>query len=283
MTPEKPARKLVVGPGAVRTCGAILVCAFVLVGAACGGGGPANDPSQASEERAEKGAASQGATAKGAKEEAGVAANEAGTAEERPAKEKAPGEGTLEPAEAGSGEAAELARAQVSPKEIQNMLPADGKRPDPARPVPEDPPEGIEVYPATTNKLTEGPIEYDRSPPTNGKHDPLWQNCGAYERPIKDRHVVHSMDHGVVWITHRPDLPADALEALRSYGEEGYVIVSPYPGLDAPVVATAWRVQLELDGADDPRLREFVDGFRRSEISPLSGNRCEGGVGDPER
>jgi hypothetical protein len=48
------------------------------------------------------------------------------------------------------------------------------------------------------------------------------------------------------------------------------------------VVATSWRVQLELDGADDPRLREFVDGFRNSEIAPLSGNRCEGGVGNPE-
>ncbi|HEV2093476.1 MAG TPA: DUF3105 domain-containing protein [Rubrobacter sp.] len=185
-------------------------------------------------------------------------------------------------AKAESGEAAELAAAKVSPKEIQNMLPADGKQPDPARPLPEDPPEGIEVYPATTNKLTEGPIEYDRSPPTNGKHDPLWQNCGAYERPVKDRHAVHSMDHGVVWITHSPDLPADAIETLRSYGEEKYVIVSPYPGQEAPVVATSWRVQLELDGAEDPRLREFVDGFRVSEIAPLSGNRCEGGVGDPK-
>jgi len=189
-------------------------------------------------------------------------------------------ETTAAPAE--SGEAAELAKAKVSPKEIQNMLPADGKQPDPPRPVPEDPPEGIEVYPATTNKLTEGRIEYDRSPPTNGRHDPLWQNCGVYERPIKNRHAVHSMDHGVVWITHSPDLPAEEMETLRSYGEEEYVIVSPYPGQDAPVVATSWRVQLELDGADDPRLREFVDGFRNSEIAPLSGNRCEGGVGNPE-
>ncbi len=180
-----------------------------------------------------------------------------------------------------AGEAAELAKAKVSPKEIQNMLPADGKQPDPARPLPEDPPEGIEVYPATTNKTVEGPIEYERRPPTNGDHDPLWQNCGAYERPIKDRHAVHSMDHGVVWITHSPGLPAGAVETLRSYGEERYVIVSPYPGQDAPVVATSWRVQLELDGANDPRLREFVDGFQSSEIAPLSGNRCEGGVGDP--
>jgi hypothetical protein len=39
---------------------------------------------------------------------------------------------------------------------------------------------------------------------------------------------------------------------------------------------------LKLDGASDPRLRKFVDQFRISEIAPLSGNRCVGGVGNPE-
>lgn len=181
-----------------------------------------------------------------------------------------------------SGEAAELATAKTSPEEIQNMLPADGKKPDPARPLPENPPEGIEVYPATTNKTTRGPIEYDRSPPTNGEHDPLWQNCGVYEKPIKDRHAVHSLDHGVVWITHQPGLPANQTEELRSYGSEDNVIVSPYPGQDAPVTVTSWRVQLELEDANDPRLRQFVDGFRNSELAPLSGNRCTLGVGNPQ-
>jgi hypothetical protein len=90
------------------------------------------------------------------------------------------------------------------------------------------------------------------------------------------------MDHGVVWITHRPDLPRRQIEALRPYGDEGYVIVSPYPGQDAPVIATSWRVQLKLEGAEDPRLRQFVEGFRISELSPLSGNRCTLGVGDPK-
>jgi hypothetical protein len=182
----------------------------------------------------------------------------------------------------GSGEAAELARAEVGKREITNMLPADGKKPDSPRPLPENPPEGVVVYPATTNRTVEGSIGYDREPPTNGNHAPLWQNCGFYREPVQDRHAVHSMDHGVVWITYRPDLPPQQLETLRSYGNENYVIVSPYPGQDAPVVATSWRVQLELNGADDPRLDRFVDQFKISELAPLSGNRCELGVGRPE-
>jgi hypothetical protein len=182
---------------------------------------------------------------------------------------------------AASGEAAELARAEVGKNEISNMMPAGGEKPDPAQPLPKNPPKGIQVYPATTNRTVEGAINYDRKPPTNGNHAPLWQNCGFYGEPIQDRHAVHSMDHGVVWITHRPDLTEQQRETLRPYGNENYVIVSPYPGQDAPVIATSWRVQLELDGSKDPRLQQFVDQFKISELAPLSGNRCDLGVGKP--
>jgi Protein of unknown function (DUF3105) len=185
-------------------------------------------------------------------------------------------------AESVSGEAAQLARAEIGEHEIVNMLPADGNKPDAPQPLPEDPPGGIEVYPATTNRTVEGPIEYDRNPPTNGNHAPLWQNCGFYGEPIQDRHAVHSMDHGVVWITYRPDLPQQQIKTLRPYGRANYVIVSPYPGQDSPVIATSWRVQLELNSANDPRLERFVNEFKVSELAPLSGNRCTLGVGDPE-
>ncbi len=277
MTLEKLARKLVFGHDAVRTAGnLLLLCAFVLVGAACGGGGPADDAPQASKERAGKGTVSQVGQGDAAKEEkkeagaeAGAAANETGAAEEKPTKER-DAEETLEPAE-----------AKVGPKEITNMLPADGKKPDPAQPPPENPPEGVKTFPATTNRVVNEPVDYRREPPTNGDHAPLWQNCGFYEKPIKEEHAVHSMDHGVVWITYHPDLPVGKVNALRPYGEEEYVVVSPYPGQDAPVIATAWRNQLELGGVGDPRLRRFVDQFRVSQTAPLSGNRCVGGVGNP--
>ena len=249
MNTRNLARRSGTNPRGVWSLVAILASVFVL--AACGGEDPSGDAPDASGDGSQT------------------------------ISEKTTGEATRLEA-AGSSEAAELARAEVGKKEISNMVPADGKKPDPARPLPDDPPDGIEVYPATTNRTLEGAIEYEREPPTNGDHDPLWQNCGFYENPVKDRHAVHSMDHGVVWITYRPDLPIGQVDELRPYGREDYVIVSPYPGQEAPVIATSWRVQLELDGPDDPRLRRFVDQFRISEIAPLSGNRCTGGVGNPK-
>ena len=246
---ENPVPEVRTSPRGVKVAALILCSVFVL--AACGGDTTGNAPQEAP-----------------------------GEASETSASEPTVSERT-DAAAAGTDEAAELARAEVGRKEITNMMPADGKKPDPPRPLPDDPPAGIEVYPATTNRTTGEPVDYEREPPTNGDHDPLWQNCGFYERPVKDRHAVHSMDHGVVWVTYSPDLPGGQVDELRSYGEEGYVIVSPYPGQDAPVISTSWRVQLELDGPDDPRLRRFVDQFRISEIAPLSGNRCTGGVGKP--
>ena len=185
--------------------------------------------------------------------------------------------------ETTSGEVALTpAEATVGPDENSNMLPAGGREPDPDQPPPEDPPEGVRTYPATTNNTVEGSISYDRDPPTNGDHSPIWQNCGFYGEPVENETAVHSMDHGAVWITYQPDLPADQIETLRGLGQEEYVLVSPYPGLSAPVVATAWRNQLELEETDDPRLRQFVDQFRILETAPLSGNKCFSGRGEPE-
>jgi hypothetical protein len=161
-------------------------------------------------------------------------------------------------------------------------MPASGREEDPAQAPPENPPEGVETFPATTNGNVQGSITYDQDPPTNGDHAPYWLNCGFYSSSVENEAAVHSMDHGAVWITYRPDLPEDQVNTLRDLAREGYVLVSPYQGLRAPVIATAWRNQLELEGTDDPRLRQFVDQFRVSETAPRSGNGCDNGRGQPE-
>lgn len=96
-----------------------------------------------------------------------------------------------------SGDGLTPAEATVGPNESSNMVPAGGAEPDPAQP-PENPPEGVRTFPAITNELVEGEVDYERTPPTNGDHDPLWQNCGFYEEPVRDEHAVHSLDHGAV-------------------------------------------------------------------------------------
>jgi hypothetical protein len=235
-----------------RVAAAILASVSVL--AACGGEGSSGNAPEKS----------------GGGSRAGAASEEGG----------APGGATTE--KTAAEEALTPAEARIGPKESSNMVPAGGKKPDPAQPPPQDPPEGVETFPATTNRIVEGDVEYPRKPPTNGDHAPLWQNCGFYEKPIRDENAIHSLDHGAVWITYRKELPQEQLDTLRHLARERYVLVSPYPGQPAPVIATAWRNQLRLDSADDPRLPQFVDQFRVTETAPLSGNGCTGGVGNPK-
>jgi hypothetical protein len=52
-------------------------------------------------------------------------------------------------------------------------------------------------------------------PPVGGIHSGIWQNCGIYDEPVLAKNAVHSMEHGAVWITYRPDLPAGDVDRLR--------------------------------------------------------------------
>jgi hypothetical protein len=52
---------------------------------------------------------------------------------------------------------------------------------------------------------------------------------------VRNETAVHSMEHGAVWITYRPDLPAEQVDKPRELAtSKTYVLVSPYPDLQAP-------------------------------------------------
>ncbi|MBA3777841.1 MAG: DUF3105 domain-containing protein [Chloroflexi bacterium] len=128
----------------------------------------------------------------------------------------------------------------------------------------------------------QGSVAYEQRPPVGGDHAPIWQNCGFYDAPIADENVVHSLEHGAVWIAYRPELPDDQKARLRSIAySQIHILVSPYDGLSAPVVTTAWGRQLAVDGPDDPRLRQFIQAFRLAATAPERGGACTEGVGTP--
>ncbi|WP_369055930.1 DUF3105 domain-containing protein [Kineococcus terrestris] len=129
---------------------------------------------------------------------------------------------------------------------------------------------------------TEEPQDYAESPPVGGPHHPVWQNCGVYEEPVPDEHAVHSLEHGAVWITYRPDLPAEQVEQLReAVSGRPYTLLSPREDLPSPVVLSAWNNQLTLDSADDPRLNAFLARFVQGAQTPEPGALCTNGVGTP--
>lgn len=144
------------------------------------------------------------------------------------------------------------------------------------------PPEGVQTLAIASSEHVQGPVEYPQTPPVGGPHNPAWQDCKFYDAPVANVHAVHSLEHGAVWITYRPDLPADQVATLRTLAEsESLVLVSPYEGLPTPVIASAWGRQLQLDSVNDPRLIQFVQFFQGGPQTPEPGARCDGGVAEP--
>ena len=124
-------------------------------------------------------------------------------------------------------------------------------------------------------------IPFEETPPMGGPHAGVWQNCGIYDTPVEGQHAIHSMEHGAVWITYSPDLPADQIAAIEDIARgETYFLVNPYPNQVSPIVLTVWDRQLSVDSADDVRIAEFIDRYQQQR-GPEAGAACTGGVGTP--
>lgn len=144
-------------------------------------------------------------------------------------------------------------------------------------------PEGTQVFQITEQFHVDGRIYDDDEVPPGGNHSAVWANCGFYDTPVQAENVLHSLEHGAVWLTYQPDSitedDLDRIEDLASPVEK--VLVSPVPGQGSPLMATAWGVQLELQSTEDPRLDQFVAEFAGSLNAPEPGGTCSGGVGNP--
>jgi hypothetical protein len=124
---------------------------------------------------------------------------------------------------------------------------------------------GLSTYANLARNHVTGKVTYAQTPPVGGDHSAVWQNCGVYTQPVANENAVHSLEHGAIWITYQPSLSAAQITTLQAdVKSQPYGLLSPYPGLPAPVVATVWGSQLKLQSADDPRLKTFISKYRHT-------------------
>lgn len=141
-----------------------------------------------------------------------------------------------------------------------------------------------------------GKVSYTIVPPVGGPHAAIWMNAGVYTKPVPTERAVHNLEHGAVWITYRPDLPAsqvqqlvdfvgkqsliDESSATRISGQQSrFMDLSPWANssLPSPIVISSWGYQLRVTSPTDPRLYQFVDTFRNSEkYTPEYGESVDG-------
>ena len=144
--------------------------------------------------------------------------------------------------------------------------------------------EGLQTFDNIDSVHVQSTVEYEMTPPAGGPHNPSWLNCGTYEEEVPAEYAVHSLEHGAVWVTYDPELVSGAdLETLRNAMPNTYMMLSPFTGLDSPVVASAWGAQVALDGVDDPRLGDFIVKYRNSPNVPEPSGLCSQALDGPGR
>jgi hypothetical protein len=138
-----------------------------------------------------------------------------------------------------------------------------------------------------------GPVTYAVTPPIGGPHNPVWMNAGVYTKPVPSERAVHNLEHGAVWITYRPNLPASQIKQLVDFFDQQTMIpeasdsgrsnrfmdLTPWAdnSLPSPIVISSWGYQLQVTSPTDPRLQQFVDTFRHNpKYSPEYGSPVDG-------
>lgn len=116
--------------------------------------------------------------------------------------------------------------------------------------------------------VTEGTdITHQSSPPTSGNHWPVPLSDGVYKTEKPDEAVIHSMEHGRVWISYKPTLPANIIEQLEKLGSGQALIVTPREANETDIALAAWTrldtFNLNEDGSlDEQRIKDFIKRYK---------------------
>lgn len=147
-------------------------------------------------------------------------------------------------------------------------------------------PPGVKTFAVPSRNHVGGTVNYPQTPPVGGDHSARFQNCGVYTSPIQPEMGVHSMEHGAVWITYRPDLdPGDVQKLQQVAHAKRYVLLSPWKdsaSMPAPIVLSAWGVQQQLGSYDQAAIDRFVATYAQGPQTPEPGAPCSGGNGNPK-
>lgn len=122
-------------------------------------------------------------------------------------------------------------------------------------------------------------IEYATNPPTSGTHwgDPLADGIYNTEKP--DEAVVHSLEHGRIWVSYKPSVPDQTKknleELLKKYNG---TVLTPRSANDTDIALAAWNrldtFNVNADGTfDEQRIIDFINRWRNKapEFIPGSG------------
>jgi hypothetical protein len=105
---------------------------------------------------------------------------------------------------------------------------------------------------------------YNSNPPTSGPHyaEPARPGFRGSEI-IADEHIVHSLEHGLIWISYRPEVGAEVIEVLKDF-DTGLVVITEREANETDIALAAWGrldtfdVGETLSEQDVQRIDDFI-------------------------
>jgi len=103
--------------------------------------------------------------------------------------------------------------------------------------------------------------EYNSNPPTSGPHFGKVARPGFREEAVDDRHLIHNLEHGDVWISYHPRVSGEIKEALKQFSASK-VVITPREANESDIALAAWgrldTFNIENNVLDTSRVRDFI-------------------------
>lgn len=112
----------------------------------------------------------------------------------------------------------------------------------------------------------------DGQPPVRGPHFVVPQSPGVYDQPVPDGNTIHSLEHGIVWISYNPGLVDEStVNDLEDLGDQYSIdtIVSPRPQNANAIDVVSWGQILKLDAFDKGQIEDFIKTNRNRSPEPF--------------
>jgi len=111
-------------------------------------------------------------------------------------------------------------------------------------------------------------VEYNSNPPTSGNHWPIPLSDGIYDTEKPDEALVHSLEHGRVWVSYKSSIPEQTKKALKELLKRyNGTILTVRSANDTDIALAAWNrldaFDLNPDGTfNEQRVIDFINRWR---------------------
>lgn len=120
--------------------------------------------------------------------------------------------------------------------------------------------------------------EYNSNPPTSGPMYEKSTDCKVYTETVKDESVMHSLEHGAVWLTYKDKNDAALAEQLKKIVEDqSKVILSPRAANESKIAVASWNRLLKLDSIDEEKIVNYIKLYKSSKEAPEGTGACSMG------